>query len=142
LGELVTNTIWAVIFAAHLAIAGVAAMELPYRRAEERFELDIAGEIEERGMRRLCRIRDLSLAGARLDQHVGGASVRLVVEGQALAANVVRATPHATAVSFDALSEMQRHWLIARLYTADTVHPIEPRFPILIERTLRRLIYP
>ena len=142
LGELVTNTIWAVIFAAHLAVAGVAAMELPYRRTEERFELRLEGEVEADGRYKPCRIQDLSLAGARLDRPVDGVSVRLRVEGYALDATVVRSTPQAAAVRFDALSDAQRHWLIARLYTANTNPPVVPRFPILIERTLRRLIYP
>src|SRR4029077_2451072 len=85
LGETVASMLWSIFFSAHLAIACVAAMEVPYRRAEERFEVSAPGVLisaigEEIG----CRVIDLSLLGAKVDYGVPRGRQRLIAEGETL----------------------------------------------------------
>jgi hypothetical protein len=61
LGEMLANMFWTVFFAAHLGIACVAAMEVPYRRAEERFELAVPGMLlSDSGQEIGCLVTDIS----------------------------------------------------------------------------------
>lgn len=142
-GEIVTNTIWSIFFAAHLAIAGVAAMELPYRRAEERFEISVPGVLlTEDGAALPCRVADMSLGGARIDCAVAAQRCRLQAEGETLAAETVWSLGGVAALRFPALTAEQRRRLIARLYTANRRPPFAMKYLQIVNGTLKRLIYP
>lgn len=143
LGEIVTNLFWSVFFAAHLAVACVAAMELPYRRAEERFALTtpgilVADDGEEIG----CRVIDLSLVGAKIDHPAPAGHYRLRIEGETLEAETIWSYGDAAALHFINISEAQRHRLIAYLYLVDRRAPLIIRYLQLTHRALKRLVYP
>ncbi len=71
LGETVASMMWSIFFAAHLAIACVAAVEVPYRRTEERFEFAAPGLlVSENGEEIGCGVIDMSLVGAKVNYGV------------------------------------------------------------------------
>jgi len=142
-GEIVTNSIWAIIFALHLAIACVAAMELPYRRSEERFEISASGVlISESGEEIGCRVVDMSLLGARIDYDVPRGRWRLRTEGETLEIETIWSFGNASALRFVNISDEQRRRLIARLYVTNRTPPIIIRYLLLTHRALKRLVYP
>lgn len=142
-GEIVTNSIWAIFFAAHLAIACVAAMELPYRRSEERFEISAPGAlVSENGEEIGCRIIDLSLLGAKIDYGVPPGRWWLRAEGETLEAETIWSFGNESALRFVSVSDEQRHRLIARLYVTNRTPPLIIRYLQVIHGALKRLVYP
>jgi len=143
LGEIVANLFWSVFFAAHLAIACVAAMEVPYRRAEERFAIAApALLIAESGEEISCRIVDMSIVGARIDHGLTPGRWRLRAEGETMDAEVIWSFGGSSALRFTDVSAAQRHRLIARLYAANRAPPLVMRYMRLINGALKRLVYP
>ena len=143
LGETVASMLWSIFFAAHLAIACVAAMEVPYRRAEERFEVSAAGVlISETGEEIGCRVIDLSLLGAKVDYFVPPGHWRLRTAGETLETETIWSFGASSAVRFVNVAEAQRHRLIAHLYAANHHPPLIVQYLRLTHQALRRLIYP
>jgi len=142
-GEIVTNSIWAIIFALHLAIACVAAMELPYRRSEERFEISAPGVlVSENGEEIDCRVVDMSLLGAKIDHGVPRGRWRLRAEGETLEIETIWSFGDASALRFVNVSDEQRRRLIARLYVSNRTPPLIIRYLRLTHGALKRLVYP
>ncbi len=143
LGELVTTMLWSIFFAAHLGFACVAAMEVPYRRAEERFELSAPGVlISETGEEIGCRVIDMSLLGARIDCGVPPGRWRLRTEGEMLETETIWSLASASALRFVHVSDAQRHRLIEHLYVTNRRSPVIIRYLLLINAALKRLVYP
>jgi hypothetical protein len=143
LGETVANMFWSVFFAAHLAIACVAAMEVPYRRAEERFEFAASGVlISETGEEIGCRVIDMSLLGAKVDCAVPPGHWRLRAEDEIFDVEAIWSIGSASALRFVNVSDGQRHRLIAHLFAVNRRSPLIIRYLRLTNRTLKRLVYP
>ena len=143
LGVIVASMLWSIFFAAHLAIACVAAMEVPYRRAEERFEFSAPGVmISENGEEISCRVIDMSLLGAKIDYSVPPGRWRLRAEGETLETETIWSFGNDSALRFVAVSDEQRHRLIAHLYAANRAPPLIIRYLLLTHRVLKRLVYP
>src|SRR5205823_3052725 len=115
LGEIVANMLWAIFFAAHLAVACIAAMGLPYRRSEERFAISAPGVlISESGEEIGCRVVDLSLHGAKVDFGMPQGRWRLRAEGETLETETIWSFGDASALRFVNVTGEQRGRLIAR----------------------------
>jgi len=143
LGEIVANMFWAIFFALHLAIACVAAMEVPYRRAEERFEFSTPVVlISETGGEVGCRVIDLSLVGAKIDYDVPPGRWRLRAEGETLETETIWSFGKNSALRFVNVSDEERRRLIARLYVSNRTPPLIIRYLLLTHRALKRLLYP
>jgi cellulose synthase (UDP-forming) len=143
LSETVASMLWSIFFAAHLAIACVAAMEVPYRRAEERFEVSAPGVlISENGEEIGCRVIDLSLVGAKIDYFVPPGHWRLRTEGETLETETIWSFGDNSALRFVNVSDEQRHRLIAHLYVTNRTAPLIIRYLLLTHRALKRLVYP
>jgi hypothetical protein len=143
LGETVASMLWSIFFAAHLAVACVAAMEVPYRRAEERFEVSAPGVlISENGEETGCRVMDLSLLGSRIDCSVPPGRWKLRAEGETLDTETVWSFGNMSALRFVNVSDEQRHRLIAHLYATNRRPPLLIRYLRLTHSALKRLVYP
>jgi cellulose synthase (UDP-forming) len=143
LGEIVANMFWSVFFSAHVAIACVAAMEVPYRRAEERFEFSAPGVlISEAGEEIGCRVIDMSLLGAKVNHVVPRGRWKLRAEGETLDAETIWSFGNVAALRFIDISEAQRHRLIAHLYAINRAPPLIIQYLRLTHQALKRLIYP
>ncbi len=143
LGEIVTNMFWAIFFALHLAIACVAAMEVPYRRAEERFEFSAPGALISEGGEEIgCRVLDMSLLGAKINYFVPPGRWRLRAGGEMLDTETIWTFGDASALRFVGVSDEQRHRLIAHLYVINRTPPLIIRYLLLTHRALKRLVYP
>jgi hypothetical protein len=143
LGEIVANMFWAIFFAVHLAIACVAAMEVPYRRAEERFEFSAVGMlISETGEEIGCRVMDISLLGSRIDYAVPPGRWKLRAEGETLDCETIWSFGSTSALRFVNMSDEQRHRLIAHLYATNRRAPLIIRYLLLTHSALKRLVYP
>ena len=134
---------WSVFFSAHVAIACVAAMEVPYRRAEERFEFSAPGVlISEAGEEIGCRVIDMSLLGAKVNHVVPRGRWKLRAEGETLDAETIWSFGNVAALRFIDISEAQRHRLIAHLYAINRAPPLIIQYLRLTHQALKRLIYP
>ena len=143
LGETVASMLWSIFFAAHLAVACVAAMEVPYRRAEERFELSAPGVlISETGEEIGCRVIDLSLLGSKIDYEAPPGRWKLRAEGETLDTETIWSFGNMTALRFVNVSDEQRHRLIAHLYATNRRPPLIIRYLRLTHSALKRLVYP
>jgi hypothetical protein len=143
LGETIASMIWSIFFAAHLAIACVAAMEVPYRRAEERFELSAPGVlISQAGEEINCRIIDMSLLGSRIDYPIPPGSWHLRAEGETMDTETIWSFGDVSALRFVNVTDAQRHRLIAHLYATNRRPPLLIRYLQLTHSALERLVYP
>jgi hypothetical protein len=126
-----------------LAVACVAAMEVPYRRAEERFQFAAPGVlISEEGEEIGCRVVDMSLLGAKVDYEVPRGHWKLRTAGETLETETIWSFGTNSALRFVDVSEAQRHRLIAHLYLTNRAPPLIIRYLRLTHSALKRLIYP
>lgn len=143
LGEIVANMFWAIFFALHLAVACVAAMEVPYRRAEERFEFPAPGVlVSDSGEEINCRVVDMSLLGAKIDYFVPPGRWCLRAGGETLDTETIWTFGNTSALRFVNVSDEQRRRLIAHLYVVNRMPPLIIRYLQLTHRALKRLVYP
>ena len=143
LGEIVANMFWAIFFALHLAIACVAAMEVPYRRAEERFAFSAPGVLISETCAEIgCRVIDMSLVGAKIDYDVPLGRWRLRTEGGTVETETIWSFGNTSALRFVNVSDEQRRRLIAHLYVSNRTPPLIIRYLLLTHRVLKRLVYP
>jgi cellulose synthase (UDP-forming) len=142
IGEIVANLFWSVFFMAQLAVASVAAMEVPYRRAEERFEFTTPALLVAEDGEVPCRVIDMSVLGAKIDHPIGPGRCRLKTEGEVLEAEPIWSYGGRSALRFINVSEEQRHRLISRLYLVNRTTPPRVNYLSLTHRALKRLIYP
>jgi cellulose synthase (UDP-forming) len=116
------NVFWSVFNIAVLAIACAVCVELPKRRAEERFQSGEAATIRlANGMQAPCVVRDISAGGASLGLGLG--QLRADDEGVLVFGDeaeapfqIVRSIPGGLAVRFNNSVETRRK-LIAKLFT-------------------------
>jgi cellulose synthase (UDP-forming) len=124
------NVFWSVFNVAILAIACAVCVELPKRRAEERFQSGEAAILRlANGMRAPCVIRDISIGGANLALDLGrlraedeGALV--FGDGVEAAFQIVRSIPGGLAVRFNNSVETRRQ-LIAKLFTGGYANEVD-----------------
>jgi hypothetical protein len=114
--------LWGVINLGILGAAILACFDPRERRHQERFPVDLLATCEFGSLRRRCRLRDLSLSGARVDIDESlpvsaGGTLSIPVIGE-LPAHVVWAASGSIGLSFDRLPADVRHRLIRILYTS------------------------
>jgi cellulose synthase (UDP-forming) len=120
---------WALVNVVLLAVAALIALESPRPRKEERFPLDEPAEYRLEGVRRPCRVVDLSVSGALLAE-AGlapvGARLELALPGMnALAARVVRLTEGGFGVCFEDLPGPCRDALIRYIYSSGRSNAVQ-----------------
>jgi cellulose synthase (UDP-forming) len=116
------NVFWSVFNIAILAIACAVCVELPKRRAEERFQSGETATLRlDNGMQAPCVVRDISIGGANIALGLGrlraddeGALV--FGDGVEAPLQIVRSVPGGLAVRFNDSVETRRK-LIAKLFT-------------------------
>jgi len=118
---------WGSINVVVLFLIGMVSLQAPFRRAEERFELDEAvSVISAGGALSMGRVRDISLSGAGIVVDGGralgvraGEKLRVCVsEVGFIAATAVRVTDRFLGVHFDLPPSIERELLIRKLFTA------------------------
>jgi cellulose synthase (UDP-forming) len=135
--EIVAALWWTGMTLLHLTLAGLACVERPYVRSEERFALEETARLTgDRADAAEVVIEDLSLAGARLrcaarSPRSAGETATLAKAGVGpLPCEIVRVSRdgRSLAVSFRGIAERQRTDLIRDIYLDPRLHAQPERF--------------
>jgi cellulose synthase (UDP-forming) len=124
------NVFWSLFNIAVLVIACTVCIELPKRRAEERFTSGEAAILRlTSGMQAACEIRDISLSGANLGVPLGrlradDGGVLIFADGVEAPFEIVRNLEGGLAVRFSSDSTTRRK-LIAKLFTGGYDNDVE-----------------
>ena len=123
------NVFWSIFNIVMLCIAVAVCVELPKRRKDERFFTQEEGIILVDGQEHPCRLRDISLGGARIartEACAPGQSAVIALDGGALHIpfTAVRIIGEDLAVQFDQ-SPVNRRRLIAKLFTGRYDNEVE-----------------
>lgn len=116
------NVFWSLFNVAVLTIACAVCVELPRRRAEERFQSGERATLRlSTGMQAPCDVRDISLSGANISLPIGALraddmGVLAFADGVEAPFRLVRQLPGGLAVRFDD-DDATRRKLIAKLFT-------------------------
>jgi cellulose synthase (UDP-forming) len=135
--ELLAMTIWTIYTVSVLAIAVMICFELPYRRGEERFQLNEPAALLAASRTYPSTIEDISLGGCRLLLHrpayftVGhGFTLGSQALGE-LPCTMVRAgKANRVALRFDKMDADTRHRLILNLFANPVVQRHPENFPV------------
>jgi cellulose synthase (UDP-forming) len=124
------NVFWSLFNIAVLVIACVVCIELPKRRAQERFQSDETATLRlSNGMQTACEVRDISLGGANLAVPLGrlradDRGVLVFADGVEAPFAIVRNLEGGLAVRFSD-DDATRRALIAKLFTGGYDNEVE-----------------